>query len=313
MHNKYIINLMGPTGSGKTALAELLCTKYNMEPINVDSALIYRDMNIGTAKPSKAEIAALKYHLVDIIEPTTTYSVAEFYHDALQAIEAILHQGKIPLLVGGTMMYFKSLLYGLNQLPSSTPEVRAKVNKLAVEYGWDYIYDQLCLVDQESGARLHKNDHQRVGRALEVFYLTGKPMSVLLQETSKPSLPYKFINIALLPEKDRLDDLIWQRLDEMLQDDALINEVKYLTTQYALDKDLPSMRSVGYKEVLEYLNNEVDYQEMRLKIFYATRQLAKRQYTWLRNWSADDIIKLTKKDSYFLEVTNILQQAKIIL
>lgn len=279
---------MGPTASGKTALACELYGLGNFEIISVDSALIYQDMNIGTAKPSVAELEKYPHHLIDIILPTQSYSAAEFVHDAEQLIDAIHARGKIPLLVGGTMLYFKSLFEGLAEnLPSADAEVRAEIELHAKQQGWQAVYDELKRVDPLAGEKFQVSDRQRIIRALEVYKLTGIPITQLQAEQLVPSQPkYNFQNYALLPERSELHIRIEQRLKQMW-DIGFLDEVQFLIEKYHVDKGIPSMRCVGYRQALEYLEqrdfNLNNINEMKLKALYATRQLAKRQYTWLRS------------------------------
>jgi tRNA dimethylallyltransferase len=283
-----VINLMGPTASGKTALACQLYDLGHFEIVSVDSALIYRDMDIGTAKPSKAEQGLYPHHLIDIIDPTQVYSAAEFVEDVEVLIDAIHARGKIPLLVGGTMLYFKSLLEGLaHNLPSADAAIRAKISLMAEQQGWQFVYDQLKQVDAKAAEKFKVSDKQRIIRALEVYWLTGKPISQLHQEqASRCNDKYHFVNYALLPDRAQLHIRIEQRLAKMW-DIGFLDEVKHLIEKYNITSDLPAMRSVGYRQALEYLK-QGDYvheneKDMQLKVLYATRQLAKRQYTWLRS------------------------------
>lgn len=276
--------LMGPTASGKTGLACELLNHVPVELVSVDSALIYKEMNIGTAKPSAAELKVAPHHLIDIIDPTESYSAAQFCTDAVTLCDVILQKGKIPLLVGGTMMYFNALQQGLSVLPEADESIRSKIEEEASLYGWPHVHQQLLAIDPQSAARIHAHDAQRIQRALEVYYISGKSLSLLQQETKKiPS--YQFINLALFPENRAwLHARIAQRFDEMLAQ-GLVNEVRALQHKWALNKAMPSMRCVGYRQVLEYLEGEFDYCLLREKGIAATRQLAKRQLTWLRSWN----------------------------
>nr|WP_298890448.1 tRNA (adenosine(37)-N6)-dimethylallyltransferase MiaA [uncultured Acinetobacter sp.] len=283
-----VINLMGPTASGKTALACALYDTGQFEIISVDSALVYRDMDIGTAKPSKAEQAQYPHHLIDIIDPTQVYSAAEFVEDAERLIDQIHAKGKIPLLVGGTMLYFKSLLEGLaDNLPSADASVRAEIEAEAAQHGWAHVFEELQRVDPTAGEKFKVSDRQRIIRALEVYRLTGQPITKLQAEQVKStSFKYQFENYALVPDRAELHQRIALRLEQMW-DIGFFNEVKSLIEKYDLNQSTPSMRSVGYRQVLEYLQqsdtNLISYEEMQLKALYATRQLAKRQYTWLNS------------------------------
>ena len=283
-----VINLMGPTASGKTALACELYERGHFELISVDSALIYKDMDIGTAKPTKEEQSRYPHHLIDIITPLEVYSAAQFVEDATQLIDQIHMKGKTPILVGGTMLYFKALLEGLSSnLPSADAEVRAAIEKQAEQHGWQSVYDELVRVDALAGAKFKVSDRQRIIRALEVYRLTGQPITKLQAEQPK-SVPdrYTFHNYALLPDRVELHKRIEQRLFKMW-DIGFLNEVESLIKKYDLSDNLPSMRSVGYRQALDFLlksdMSHINRREMEDKALFATRQLAKRQYTWLRS------------------------------
>lgn len=275
--------LLGPTASGKTAAALALAARRPVEIVSVDSALVYREMDIGTAKPTLAERAIAPHHLIDIIDPAASYSAANFRADALRLAGEILARGNEPLLVGGTMLYYKALTQGLNDLPPANAEVRAKLDADAVRDGWPALHARLAQVDPATAARLAPNDSQRIQRALEVFMLTGVPMSALhaapAQETPTP---YRFVPIALEPsERSVLHERIAQRFDAMLEA-GFIDEVKRLRSRGDLHLGLASMRCVGYRQAWEYLDGATDYATMRDKGVFATRQLCKRQLTWLR-------------------------------
>lgn len=279
-----VICLMGLTATGKTALAMQLYDKFPVEIISVDSAMVYRGMDIGTAKPQPKQLEQYPHHLIDIIEPTESYSAAQFRHDVVQLINAIHERNKIPLLVGGTMLYFKALQQGLHALPQSNDVIREKLQRLKAEFGLDYLFQRLQQVDRLTAARLKPNDTQRIMRALEVYELAGKPLSELFQQNKSLS-PYHYINIGLVPtQRECLHQLIEQRFDEML-DMGVLEEVKGLLQQ-GVTREMPSLRSVGYKQIVDYLDGQVDRQSMRFKAIAATRQLAKRQHTWLRGWTA---------------------------
>lgn len=276
------IFLMGPTASGKTGVAVELVQRLPVEIISVDSALVYRDMNIGTAKPDAATLAVAPHHLIDIIDPTQSYSAAQFRHDALRLMGEITARGHIPLLVGGTMLYFKALREGLNDLPQADPALRAELEERARQEGWPGLHRELASLDPETAARLKPTDAQRIQRALEVCFLSGRPMSALLAEEQQAELPYRLIQLALLPgDRAVLHARIAQRFDEMLQQ-GLVEELGFLRTRYALTPNLPSMRCVGYRQAWQYLEGECTAAEMRELGIIATRQLAKRQLTWLR-------------------------------
>lgn len=279
---------MGPTASGKTALACELYEQGNFELISVDSALVYQDMDIGTAKPSKEEQAQYPHHLIDLITPLEVYSAAEFVEDATRLIDEIHGRGKTPILVGGTMLYFKALLEGLSDnLPSADQSIRDQIMHDAAQQGWDAIYQELVQVDPQAAQKFKVSDKQRIIRALEVFKLTGKPITQLQAEQPK-DLPYRytFHNYALMPDRLELHQRIEQRLIKMW-DIGFLNEVEELMVKYDLTPEIPSMRAVGYRQVLEFLlncdKNHSNKSVMEDKALFATRQLAKRQYTWLRS------------------------------
>ncbi len=278
------IFLMGPTASGKTALAIELVKNLPCEIISVDSALVYRGMDIGTAKPDAAELAQAPHRLIDICDPTEAYSAARFRADALAAMEEISAAGHIPLLVGGTMLYFRALEYGLSQLPDANPEVRAELDREAAESGWARLHEQLREVDPEAAARIHPNDPQRIQRALEVYRLTGQPMSRLQAESERSVLPYRLVKLARAPEsRAELHQRIADRFHQMLAQ-GFEAEVRELLNRYDLTPDMPSMRSVGYRQMMRYLQGEWDRETMIERGIIATRQLAKRQFTWLRSY-----------------------------
>ena len=276
------IFLMGPTASGKTDLAMELVRRFPCDIISVDSALVYRDMNIGTAKPTAQELSAAPHRLIDICDPDESYSAARFRKDALREMEQITRQGRIPLLVGGTMLYFRALEQGLSQLPEADAAVRERLLALAGEQGWQAMHDRLAAIDPAAAARIHPNDPQRIQRALEVYAVSGKTMSELQQMHRKPTLPYSVIKLVQSPwSRETLRERIARRFHLMLQQ-GFEDEVRYLLNHYVLKPDLPSMRSVGYRQMLMYLQGDFTYEEMREKGIIATRQLAKRQLTWLR-------------------------------
>lgn len=285
------IFLMGPTDSGKTGAAVALYSRLPVELISVDSALVFRDMNIGTAKPDAETLAKAPHHLIDIIPPTAAYSAANFRTDALRLMADITERGKIPLLVGGTMLYFKALQGGLSNLPEANPEVREKIEQEAAEIGWPAMHSKLAEVDPETAARLQPNDVQRIERALEVYRLTGQSMTSLHQASVGEALPYRLLKIALVPsDRKVLHERIALRFDQMLAD-GFIDEVKTLVQNYPeLTADSTSMRCVGYRQALEYLAGQYDKNELRDRGIFATRQLAKRQLTWLR--AMDDIVEI---------------------
>ncbi|MDZ7277129.1 tRNA (adenosine(37)-N6)-dimethylallyltransferase MiaA [Pantoea eucrina] len=277
------IFLMGPTASGKTALAIALRQHLPVELISVDSALIYRGMDIGTAKPSKEELAQAPHRLLDIRDPAETYSAAEFRRDALAEMEEISRKGKIPLLVGGTMLYFKALLEGLSPLPSADPAVRQQIEQMAAEKGWEALHRQLCEIDPVAGSRIHPNDPQRLSRALEVFFISGKTLTELTK-ISGEALPYDVYQFAIAPaSRELLHQRIALRYNQMLAS-GFEAEVRELFARGDLHTDMPSIRCVGYRQMWSYLAGETDYDDMVYRGICATRQLAKRQITWLRGW-----------------------------
>jgi len=276
------IFLMGPTASGKTGVAVELVQHLPVEIISVDSALVYRDMDIGTAKPDAATLAAAPHHLIDLIDPTNSYSAAQFRSDALSLMAEITVRGNIPLLVGGTMLYFKALQHGLNDLPQADPALRAELDVRAQHGGWPALHNELARLDPLTAARLDPADAQRIQRALEVCLLTGRPMSELLAQETAGDLPYRLVQVALVPgDRAVLHQRIAVRFDAMLEQ-GLVAEVEALRARYALTPNLPSMRCVGYRQAWQYLDGEMDFATLRDKGIFATRQLAKRQLTWLR-------------------------------
>jgi len=283
------IFLMGPTASGKTALAVGLVERFPLEIISVDSALVYRGMDIGTAKPDAATLARAPHHLLDIRDPTEAYSAAAFCDDARRLMADITARGRVPLLVGGTMLYFRALLQGLDDLPRADAALRKELEAEAAERGWPALHAELTAVDPATAARLAPNDSQRIGRALEIFRLTGTPMSALL-DRAQSELPYRVLQLALIPsDRAVLHQRIADRFDAMLAE-GLLDELKTLRQAYALTPSLPAMRAVGYRQAWAYLEGEILLDELRETGIAATRQLAKRQLTWLRSWP--DVVEL---------------------
>ncbi|MBC3950164.1 tRNA (adenosine(37)-N6)-dimethylallyltransferase MiaA [Pseudomonas folii] len=291
------IFLMGPTASGKTDLAMELCKVLPCELISVDSALVYRGMDIGTAKPSKAQLAEFPHRLVDILDPAESYSAADFRSDALAAMAEITARGKIPLLVGGTMLYFKALLDGLADMPAADAGVRAELEAQAAAHGWQALHDQLAAVDPVSAARIHPNDPQRLIRALEVYRVSGLSMTAHREQqtaqttdaaaSGRPQLPYTVANLAIAPaDRKVLHGRIASRFSTML-DQGFLDEVLALRSRGDLHTGLPSIRAVGYRQVWDHLDGKLTSAEMQERGIIATRQLAKRQFTWLRSW--DDL------------------------
>lgn len=276
--------LMGPTASGKTALACELIRYFPFEIISVDSAMIYREMDIGTAKPTPAELALAPHHLINIINPNESYSAAQFCDDVKKLCGSIFERGKIPLLVGGTMMYFNALQNGLSALPEADESLRKQLEQDVQRDGLESLYQKLIRIDPLTASRLHAHDAQRIQRALEVYYITGRSLSEFLSR-EKIIPDFQFINVALFPTRRAwLHERIAIRFDQMLSE-GLIEEVQKLRINWNLQLTFPSMRCVGYRQVLGYLRGDDDYQIMREKGIAATRQLAKRQLTWLRHWS----------------------------
>ena len=304
------ICLMGPTAAGKTDLALALTQNLPCDIISVDSALIYKGMDIGTAKPDKVFLEKAPHKLIDIIEPFESYSVSQFYDDAYQEMQAITANGRIPLLVGGTMMYYRIIQQGIANLPSADEQVRKAIGLEAEEHGWAYIHAQLAKVDPDSAMRIKPTDPQRLQRALEVYRVSGKTMTQLWQEQQSlagkktdtdytgyqeggvinenvgglPPIPYHFLNFSIAPlDRKELHQRIEKRFDIML-DNGFIDEVKGLYAQANISSEMSSMRCVGYRQVWDYLDGKLSYDEMRERGIIATRQLAKRQLTWLRSW-----------------------------
>jgi tRNA dimethylallyltransferase len=280
---------MGPTASGKSALAEKLAERFPVEIVSVDSAQIYRGMDIGTAKPSVAERRAVPHHLIDILDPTESYSAARFRGDAVRLIREISARGRIPLLVGGTMLYFKALREGLSDLPESDATVRAQIEAEATWRGWPAMHAELARVDPQTAARLKPTDAQRIQRALEVWHLAGVPLSSLQGRRHARGWLGPRLALALLPsDRARLHETIARRFDAMLAA-GLVDELKALRRRYRLTADLPSMRCIGYRQAWQFLEAEIDAPALRARGIAATRQLAKRQFTWLRATAADAI------------------------
>lgn len=274
---------MGPTAAGKTPLAVELVSRFPCEIISVDSAMVYREMNIGTAKPDAETLKKAPHHLIDFLDPKEIYSAGKFRDDVLREINLIIARGKIPLLVGGTMMYFRILQQGLAVLPKADASVRAELEKCAEDQGWPSLHQELANVDSEAAKKINPNDSQRIQRALEVYILSGRTISEWQKDTNS-NTDYDFCNIALSPvDRKILHERIEKRFDAMLAS-GFIEEVEKLYARGDLTPDLPSIRSVGYRQVWEYLSGLSTYEEMRDKAIAATRQLAKRQITWLRSW-----------------------------
>ncbi|HIQ06945.1 MAG TPA: tRNA (adenosine(37)-N6)-dimethylallyltransferase MiaA [Thiotrichaceae bacterium] len=291
------ICIMGATGTGKTEYAVEMTKHFPVELINVDSAQIYTQMNIGTAKPDAETLKQAPHRLLDFIDPSQAYSAADFREDALREMTEITKSGKIPLLVGGTMLYFRALLNGIAPLPSADETIRSRLKQEAEQHGWDSLHKKLLAIDPVAGARIHPNDPQRIQRALEVYELTGIPLTTLHQQAKIQPFPWRILKFALIPEvRENLRQRLAERFETML-DQGFIPEVEKLHARGDLSIDMPSMRCVGYRQAWEYLEGENDYNHMKKRAIVSTRQLAKRQLTWLR--SEKDIIR------FYMEVDNI--------
>lgn len=281
-----LITLRGPTASGKTNLAIALTEQLPLEIISVDSVMVYRGLDIGSAKPDQKTLHHYPHHLVDICDPRVNYSLGAFYRDVNQAIQVILNKGKIPLLVGGTMMYFNALTRGLNDLPSSNENIRKQIEDDAKKLGWPELHKRLSSIDPVSGQKIKTNDKQRIQRALEVYEISGKPLSSFFSLQERTS-EYEFLNISLLPDvRQSLYGRIGVRFDQML-DQGLVEEVRGLLKQPKLSSSNNSMKSIGYKEMCAFVENRLSFTEAKDKSILATRRLAKRQLTWLRSLDQD--------------------------
>lgn len=286
-----VLCLLGPTASGKTGLAVELCQHLPFEIISVDSALIYRGMDIGTAKPDTKTLQLAPHALVNIIDPSEAYSVSRFLLDVRREITRITAADRIPLLVGGTMLYYKSLWYGLSDLPQSDAMIRDQLQQRAEQEGWEALHAQLAAVDPDSAQRIHPNDPQRLIRALEVYMVSGRPLSQL-QNHRQPTEAYRFLNIGIQPaDRSILHGIISARYDEMLQQ-GFVDEVRQLMDSPLIHRDLPSMRCVGYRQICAMLDNECSFADMRERGIAATRQLAKRQITWMRRMEGLNVLDL---------------------
>ncbi|OAH99505.1 tRNA dimethylallyltransferase [Methylomonas methanica] len=276
------ILLMGPTASGKTALGVAMAQALNAEIISVDSALVYRGMNIGTAKPTLAERGGVPHHLFDILDPSEAFSTGQFRNRALELMADITARGKLPLLVGGTMLYFSALTQGLAQLPAADPDIRQRLDKELQQLGKEVLHARLALIDPQAAARIHVNDPQRIQRALEVYEISGRPLSSFFDGDQQAEQPFRFIKLIVAPEqRSTLHAKIAERFDQMLAQ-GFLDEVQTLWQRGDLDESMPSIRCVGYRQAWSHLNAEYDLATMREKAIIATRQLAKRQFTWLR-------------------------------
>jgi tRNA dimethylallyltransferase len=313
------IFLMGPTASGKTRIAVELVKRLPLEIISVDSALVYRNMDIGSAKPDAQTLAYAPHRLIDIRDPSEPYSAADFRNDALREMAEITARGKIPLLVGGTMLYFKALLEGLAELPETDPAVRAQVENEAALEGWPAMHKKLAQIDPDTAAKLHPNHSQRISRALEVYRMTGEPMSSLRAKQRFDVFPYRVLQLAIAPN-DR--SALYQRIDARFQSmmsAGFLDEVKKLYQRSDLHAELPAMRAVGYRQAWEYLSGRLTREQMIERAMIASRQLAKRQFTWLRSWKdlhwvyfdidpdADEVVRANCLESTVAEVGQLVQ------
>lgn len=299
---------MGPTASGKTDLAMRLVQEHQCDIISVDSAMVYRGLDIGSAKPTEEELALAPHRLIDICDPSEPYSAAQFRDDALREMANIVEQGRTPLLVGGTMLYYKALLEGMNNLPDSDPQVRQQLQRRLDSEGLQSLHQELAMVDPDSAQRIHENDPQRTLRALEVYQITGKPLSQLHFEQQQEELPYQVTQIAVAPE-DRT--FLHQRIEtrfHLMMEQGFLDEVKALHNRGDLSSDLPAIRSVGYRQMWQHLEGEIPLDEAIERGIIATRQLAKRQFTWLRSWSDLHWVESQRNPSeIYQDVTQLLK------
>lgn len=304
------IAIMGPTASGKTDLSIALAQQFDTELISVDSALVYKGLNIGSAKPSIGEQKLVKHHLIDICSPEQSYSAADFVRDSKAIIADLVAKNKTPILVGGTMLYFKALLEGLSKMPPASAKIRTEIEGRAQKYGWQSIYDELKKVDPVSAQRIHPNHSQRLSRALEVFLSSGKPMSQWQQGGEGGLLnSFNWCQIAIAPrDRSFLHKRIEERFDLMLNQ-GLVKEVQFLRMNPNLHLDLPSMRAVGYRQVWEYLDGKCSIETMREKGIVSTRQLAKRQLTWLRGWEGLSWLDILDKSGNLKVFDEIVKNA----
>ncbi len=304
------IFLMGPTAAGKTDLAVALAERLPVDIISVDSAMVYRDMDIGTAKPEPEVLARAPHALIDLIDPAEAYSAARFRDDALAEMARITAAGRIPLLVGGTMLYYRALQQGLSPLPQADPAIRARLELEAQRDGWEQLHQRLAEVDPEAADRIHRNDPQRLQRALEVYELTGRPMSELWRQKGE-AFPYRVAKLVVAPaDRELLRERISLRFQQMLEQ-GFVDEVERLWQRGDLRADMPSIRCVGYRQVWGYLADEYDYETMTERAITATRQFAKRQFTWLRSENETQFVESTRK-SLLNEALAILSERAII-
>ncbi|HIK70093.1 MAG TPA: tRNA (adenosine(37)-N6)-dimethylallyltransferase MiaA [Pseudomonadales bacterium] len=301
-----VLVITGPTASGKSQLAYELAEEVPLEVISVDSAQVYRGFDIGSAKPDAEQQRKVRHHLIDIRDASNPYSAADFRADAVMLIEEILSRQRLPVLVGGSMLYIKALRDGIANLPAADPAIRSELIEEAEQYGWTSLHDRLKKIDPQAASRIKAADKQRLQRALEVHRLTGQPMSQLLQQGNQPC-PFELTEIAIIPSDRKMLHLrIAERFDQMLAR-GLIDEVINIRAMPGIDPELPALKSVGYRQVWNYLEGQCNFDEMRLRAIAATRQLAKRQYTWLRSWP--DLAVLDKAN--LAEVLKIVEVASI--
>ena len=302
------ILLMGPTASGKTKLSVAMAQVLNAEIISVDSALVFKGMDIGTAKPTEAERGGIVHHLIDILDPSEAFSTGQFRNRALELMADITARGKLPILAGGTMLYFSALTQGLAQLPEADPEIRQRLEQQLQEIGKQAMHQRLAAVDPVAAARIHMNDPQRVQRALEVYEISGKPLTSFFHADEGEDLPYAYTKIIIEPrQRQSLHNKIAERFQLMLAQ-GLIDEVEALRQRGDLDESMPSIRCVGYRQVWSYLNGEYDFAAMQEKGIAATRQLAKRQLTWLRK-EQPDLHLFSEDDDLLQQVLNYARQS----
>jgi len=301
------IFIIGPTASGKTDLAIKLMEFFPVELISVDSALVYKGMDIGTAKPTMDELEKAPHRLISFLDPSQAYSAADFRTDALKEMEEITSKGKIPVLVGGTMLYYRALENGLSKLPKADELIRNRLTSEAKKNGWNYLHQRLVEIDPEAGARIHPNDQQRIQRALEVYEITGKSLTALQKETKYDALPYKLMKISLIPERGWIRDIAEKRFERMI-DQGFLDEVKKLYARDDLHAELPSIRCVGYRQAWQFLEGELDADEMKERAVIATRQLAKRQMTWMRSEP-----NITRYDAKDYELKSIISDIQVFL
>lgn len=306
---QHVVLLMGPTGAGKTRVALELAERYAVEIVSVDSAMVYRGLDIGTAKPDRAERARVPHHLIDIRDPAETYSAGQFVRDAQAAIEDIHARKGLPLLVGGTMLYFHALLQGLAQMPESDPQLRAEIDSRAATEGWAALHAELARVDPQAASRIHPNDPQRIQRALEVFLLTGTPISQL-QALRRPALSgVERLAVVLAPaSRAELHHRIERRFREMMTN-GFLEEVRRLQSRAELHRELPALRSVGYRQILAHLEGACDLDEAIRRAIVATRRLAKRQLTWLRTLSSAHWIETDEPTAAVRRVSRLIDAA----